>query len=243
MTRPKYSLLIFLALAAASSLPAAEIMGKVRDVRGDAATVVIDGDALPAVGDSVEIFFKLAGADEEISVANGTVAGVDAKVVKIKIENATGTIAKDQLARIKSGSKPQALAESPTSTPSPSGTAATTSPSIVGNWVGTYRDGTKYSYTFNADQTFTWTIDEKSASSDARTQITVHGKYRLDNTTMPNRMEMFDFDHPAVPKGETHRAPFEFQGDSKFKMDLSQGAQEHPEKGFTDAATIFSKVP
>jgi uncharacterized protein (TIGR03067 family) len=55
-------------------------------------------------------------------------------------------------------------------------------------------------------------------------------------------MEMFDFDHPAIPKDKTHGAPFEFQGDSKFKMDLSQGAHEHPEKGFTDAATIFSKV-
>jgi hypothetical protein len=217
MTLPKYGLLIFLALAAASSLPAAEIMGKVRDVRGDAATVVIDGDALPAVGDSVEIFFKLAGADEEISVARGTVAGVDAKVVKIKIEKATGTVAKDQLARFKSGSTPQAPAASPASTSSPSGTAATTSPSIVGNWVGTFGNGDKYSFTFKADQTVSWTIDAKTESSGARPRATLHAKYRLDNTTKPNHIDMFDFDSPEyVPKGETLHGLFEFQGDSQL---------------------------
>ena len=106
MTLLKQSWLIFLALATASSLPAAEITGKVRDSSADAATVAIDGDALPAVGDSAEIFFKVPGADEEISVASGSVAAVDAKVVKIKIEKSTGTIEKDQLARIKSGSAP-----------------------------------------------------------------------------------------------------------------------------------------
>jgi hypothetical protein len=238
----KFSWLIFLALAAASSSLAAEITGKVRDASGDAATVVIDGDALPAVGDSAEIYFKVPGADEEISVASGKVTAVEEKVVKIKIEKSTGTIAKDQLARFKAGSTAQAPAASPTSTSSPSGPAATTDPSIVGHWVGTYRDGTIYSYSFNADQTFTWTVDEKKASSDARIQTIVHGKYRLNTTTKPNRLEIFDVDHPAVPKDKTHAAPFEFQGDSKFKMDLSQGAQEHPEKGFTDSATIFSRV-
>jgi uncharacterized protein (TIGR03067 family) len=238
----KYGWLIFLALFGVNSLSAAEITGKVRDTSQDSTTVLIEGDTLPIVGDSVEIFFKLPGANEEISVASGKVMAVDAKVVKVKIETTTGTVEKDQLARIRSGGAPPASGASPAATSSPSGPAATTEPSIVGHWVGNYRDGTIYSYTFNADQTFTWTIEEKKASSDAGSQTTVHGKYRLNNTTKPNRMEMFDFDHPAVPIGQTHSAPFEFQGDSKFKMDLSQGAQEHPENGFTHSATIFSKV-
>lgn len=114
MRMPKYCWLILLALTAASSLSAADITGKVRDASGDTATVVIDGDTLPAVGDSAEIFFKIPGADEEISVASGKVAAVDAKVVKIKIEKTTGTVEKDQLVRIKSGSTAQAPAVSPT---------------------------------------------------------------------------------------------------------------------------------
>ena len=114
MTLPKYSWLIFLALAGVNSLAAAEITGKVRDASGDAATVLIDGDALPAVDDSAEIFFKIPGAEEEISVASGKVVSVDAKVVKLKIDKTTGTIEKDQLARIKSGTTAQAPAVSPT---------------------------------------------------------------------------------------------------------------------------------
>lgn len=114
MTPPQYFWFIFLAVAAAASLSAAEITGKVRDASGDAATVVIDGDTLPAVGDSAEIFFKIPGADEEISVASGKVTAVDAKVVKLKIEKTTGTVEKDQLARIKSASTAQAPAVSPT---------------------------------------------------------------------------------------------------------------------------------
>lgn len=242
MKLPKYSWLIFLAVAAATSSAAGEITGKVRDAGQDITTVVIEGDALPAVGDSVEIFFKLAGASEDILVASGKVAAVEAKVVTVKIENASGTVAKDQLARIKSGSTPTTAGTSPSPASSPS-TPAPTGPSIVGNWVGTFGNGDKYSFTFKADQTVTWTIEAKTESSGARPQATVHAKYRLDNTAKPNRIDIFDSDSPEmIPTGETLHGLFEFQGDSQLKMDLSVGANEHPEKGFTDAAVVFSKV-
>lgn len=242
MTLPKWSWVLFLALAAANALAAAEITGKVRDVGGDTATVVIEGGGLPAVGDRVEIFFKLSGADEDILVASGKVAALDAKIVKVKIENTTGTVAPDQLARIKSPSVAQAPASSPASTSSPTGTI-TTGPSLVGNWAGTYRNGDKYFFTFKADQTVTWTIEAKPEASGARPRAAIRAKYRLDHTTKPGRIELFDSDSPEfLPKGKTLRALFEFQGDSQLKMDLSEGANEHPEMGFTDSAAVFSKA-
>lgn len=81
MKLPRHISLVFLVLAAAGAVASAEITGKVREVSGNTAMVVIDGDASPTVGDSVEIFFKLAGANDEVLVASGKVAAVDAKVV------------------------------------------------------------------------------------------------------------------------------------------------------------------
>lgn len=86
----------------ACSARAAEITGTVKDVNGSVAAVQTSGGT-PAVGDTAEFFFKLAGADEEISVATGTVIGQDGGAVKVKIENATGDVAKDQLVRFISG--------------------------------------------------------------------------------------------------------------------------------------------
>jgi len=111
-----------------SNLSAAEIRGKVSGASGEIATVVVDGDLVPAVGDAARIFFLLPGADEEISVADGKVAEVNADVVKVKIENATGSVSADQLARFTSD-KPQkktAAAAAPAS--STATTAAMTPP-------------------------------------------------------------------------------------------------------------------
>lgn len=231
MRLPKFSLLVFLTLAGASSLLAAEITGKVRDASGDAATVVLDGDALPAVGDSAEIFFKIQGADEEISVASGKVAAVEAKVVKIKIEKATGTIEKDQLARIKSGSPPTTAGTSPSPAASPS-TPAPTSPSIIGDWVGDAgREGT-VSLSFKADGTLLWVVeDEKSGMSTL-------AKYRINSSTKPQSLEAFDFEEGPLKGGKLHGS-FELQSDGRLKLEFDE---KEPPKEFTKDAVVFSKA-
>ncbi len=57
-----------------------DLSGMVREVTGDVAMVVIEGDFVPAAGDKVEIFFKLAGADDEISVGHGKVSAVNRRL-------------------------------------------------------------------------------------------------------------------------------------------------------------------
>ena len=125
--------------------------------------------------------------------------------------------------------------------PSPSETDKSAGqPSIVGDWVGTFGNGDKYSFTFKPDQSLTWTIEAKTESSGAKSRATVQAKYRLDYTTKPNRIDILDSDSPElIPMGETLHGLFEFHGDSQLRMDLSVGANEHPEKGFTDSATIL----
>jgi hypothetical protein len=234
MTLHKYSWLIFVALSAASSLRAAEITGKVRDAGVDSATVVIDGEALPAVGDSAEIFFKLPGADEEISVASGKVAAVEAKVVKLKIEKTTGTIEKDQLARIKSGSTPTTAVASPTPAASPS-TPAPTSPSIVGDWVGTAPDGSSVFFSLKADGTVRWGYE------DANYAQSVSAKYRIDSSTQPQSIEMFDIEEgKGIDKGERAPGIFELQSDGRLKLEFSKRTEALKE--FTKEAIVFSKA-
>ena len=228
-----YGGLIVLALAAASSLSAAEITGKVRDASGDAATIVIDGDALPAVGDSAEIFFKLPGVEEEISVASGKVASVEAKVVKIKIEKTTGTIEKDHFARIKSGSSPQASGASPAATSSPSGTAATGS-SITGDWVSNLPDSHTFSLSFKEDGTLLWVAE------DAQFAESTGGKYRVDASTQPRSIELSDLQEGEV-KGMRLRGIFELQSDGRLKLDFARD-EEPPPKEFTNKAVVFSKA-
>ena len=97
------------------SAQAVEIKGTVRSATADAATIAIEGESAPNAGDPVEIYFKLPGADTEISVGRGKVTAVRGDSVEAKIDKATGTVAKDQLARITS-QKPQkrtAIAASP----------------------------------------------------------------------------------------------------------------------------------
>lgn len=85
-----------------ADLSAAEVTGTVREATGSTATIQTSGGT-PAVGDAVEIFFKLPGIEEEILVASGRVISKEAgALVKVKIESATGVVVKDQLARFAS---------------------------------------------------------------------------------------------------------------------------------------------
>jgi len=84
------------------SVPSLFAQGTVTEVAGGEAVVRIASGSRPVAGDTVEIYFKLAGSDEEVSVASGRVVSVANDTVKVKIEDATGEVTKDQLARFKS---------------------------------------------------------------------------------------------------------------------------------------------
>jgi hypothetical protein len=82
---------------------AAEIGGAVRAAGEGRAEIAVSGDLVPSVGDPAEIYFKIPGGDDEVSVAKGKVAAVAGDSVSVKIEDATGTVAKDQRVRFTSG--------------------------------------------------------------------------------------------------------------------------------------------
>ena len=119
---------------------AAEIPGTVRAVSSETITVAVTGDSVPNVGDKAEIFFKLAGVEGDISVATGSVIKVEGDSIQVKIEKATGEVAKDQLVRITS-EKPQKR------------------PTIVGVWIGDNPAGGKIKFEFREDATFVWNYD------------------------------------------------------------------------------------
>jgi hypothetical protein len=81
---------------------AVEINGTVREASGNTATIVTESNLVPAVGDKVEVFFKMAGADIDISVGTGRVTEVSADSIKVSIEQTTGEVTRDQLVRIHS---------------------------------------------------------------------------------------------------------------------------------------------
>lgn len=81
---------------------AAEINGTVRNAVDKYATVLSDSDLLPKPGDKAKIFFKLPGSSAEISVAEGHVYEITGEDIMVEIDNATGTVGKDQLVRIDS---------------------------------------------------------------------------------------------------------------------------------------------
>ena len=96
---------------------AADITGRVETISGETATIATEGTILPKAGDKVEIFFKLAGSDVEVSVATAIVVATATTTTTVKIDQATGAVAKGQLARIHSTSAP---VNSPPPTPEPS---------------------------------------------------------------------------------------------------------------------------
>jgi hypothetical protein len=83
---------ILLLLGLTILLRAAQFNGTVRSVSGDVVTVAIDGDLMPAVGARAEIYFKMAGVDEEVLVATGSALQIEHGELRVKIENATGSV-------------------------------------------------------------------------------------------------------------------------------------------------------
>src|SRR3712207_6665729 len=100
-TRSVLPLLICAAFALAPAHSGAvELTGKVRSVSGETVVVAIDGESLPNLGDKAEVYYKLPGVEEEISVATGKVEKVEGESIQLKVESAIGQLAKDQLVRV-----------------------------------------------------------------------------------------------------------------------------------------------
>lgn len=118
--RQPFTLLICAALAlTVARTHAAEIRGTVRVFTGDTATATIEGELVPNVGDKAEIFFKLAGVEGEIFVATGSVVKVEGDSIQVKIEKATGEVAKDQIVRITSDKPQPRVATAASASPKP----------------------------------------------------------------------------------------------------------------------------
>src|SRR4051812_24346760 len=100
--KPWLGFLSAVAIMNAAVVSAEQFSGTVREVRGTSAVVTTEGATLPSVGDAAEIFFKLAGTDDEISVAKGEVISIETGAVKIEIGESTGSVEKGQLVRITS---------------------------------------------------------------------------------------------------------------------------------------------
>jgi len=114
-------LVALIALLMANSSLAAEIRGVVVSVAEKHATVTPDSGLVPALGDKVEIFFKMPGVDVDVSVANGHVQEIIGQNIVVEIDKASATVSKGQLARIKSTSPnrgPVATARPATTSPS-----------------------------------------------------------------------------------------------------------------------------
>ena len=169
---------------------AAEIKGTVRAVSDGIASITAEGDLLPNVGDQAEIFFKLAEMDENISVATGRVQKVDGSSIQVKLENATGQVAIDQLVRI-SSEKPQkrsaaAGSVSSPAPPSPASLPAAASDeairaSLVGKWAGKTRDGLQATVVFKPDGTLVVPLQQAPGAM-------VSGKYSIDPVSNPPRV-------------------------------------------------------
>ena len=80
----------------------ANIDGVVTTATAKYATVSSKSNVTPAPGDKVQIYFKVPGADVEVSVASGHVYEITGRNIMIQIDKATGTVAKGQLVRITS---------------------------------------------------------------------------------------------------------------------------------------------
>lgn len=112
---------------------AAEIAGIVKSSTKKYATVVVKGDLVPVPGDKAQIYFKIPGADVDVSVATGHVYEITGGDIMIEIEKTSGIVAKGQLVRI-TAPNPKKNERAPKSGPSlpPNRTAtssATASPS------------------------------------------------------------------------------------------------------------------
>jgi hypothetical protein len=92
---PRLALIGAALCLAGAEVRALKIAGTVREVRGNVAIVVTDGDVVPATGDHAQIFFNIPGSNNEISVASGVVIGRVETTVQVRIKQASGSVMKN----------------------------------------------------------------------------------------------------------------------------------------------------
>lgn len=232
---PRLTMLLF-ALVAVKLSHAATFTGTVRSVSGDVATVAMDGDVMPAVGARAEIFFKMAGVDEEVLVATGSALQIEHGDLRVKIEDATGTVEKGQLVRFSPASPSTPTASPPVTSPAPGGNL-----SIIGMWLGNEPGGDKVGFTFRADNTVSY------VRLQGKKKRVLRGEYRTDCSATPCRVEVFSFEINGVAaKGKTLIGLFEIHEfgmhELSMKFDFSMELQDHPEKGFTKGAVTLIRA-
>ncbi|MEY2562798.1 MAG: hypothetical protein QOH88_991 [Verrucomicrobiota bacterium] len=218
-------------------LPAADITGTIIDATASSATATIDGAAVPSIGDSAEIFFKIPGSDVEVSVANGKVSSVEAKTVKITIEKTTGTVEKNQVVRFMS-SAPKVTGSSPSVGSSPSEQLTATS-ALYGEWSFTDSGpGAKILVIrFKEDGSFVM-IEQ---TSEGR-RFTATAKYEARYDTKPARIYLSDsstFDGAKLENSMSF--PFELQSDGRLKMGRMSSPKEEVPQGFTEDILVLTR--
>ena len=214
---------LLVALSSAEFSNAATHTATVASVTGNIAKVTMIGDVLPRPGTRAEIFFKMAGFEEEIVVATGSSFNSGPGEISIIVEDASGTVEQGHLVRFGPPSPTTPIPSSPKVTPPTPALAS----SIVGNWTGNEPGGDQISFTFNADGTVSY-IRQKGKKKNI-----LRGNYRTDCAASPCRLELYRFTVNGVSaRGETIIGLFELH-ESEMKFDLSSELQGHPEKGFT----------
>lgn len=225
-------LALLLWIARVALLEAATYTGTVVSVQGDVAKVAMNGDVMPRIGAKAEIFFKMAGSDDEILVATGSALKIDFGDMLVKIDEATGTVDKGQLVRF--GPAAPTTSTPPPST-DPSSTPASPS-SIVGMWMGVEPGGDKISFTFREDGTVSY------VRLKGKKKNILRGKYRTDCTATPCRLELFAFEVNGVrAKGETITGLFDVN-EVDMRFDLSNELQTNPGNGFTKGAITLVRA-
>jgi hypothetical protein len=130
------ALVSVVAIILASQTRAGEIMGTVRSVAEGYATVKSNSDSMPRPRDKAQIFFKMAGVDDEISVAEGYVYEITGSNIMVKIDKATGTVEQGQLVRFTTNATTETTPES-RATSSPE-----SAPETIADLARDYRPGT-----------------------------------------------------------------------------------------------------
>jgi hypothetical protein len=224
---------LFLIVSGTGILRGITYTGTVISVTGDVAKVAMNGDVFPPVGAQAEIFFKMAGGNDEISVAKGSALKIDHGDLLVKIDEATGTVEKGQLVRFGPASSSAAATASPTPANSPS--PASTS-SIVGMWMGIEPGGDKISFTFREDGTVSYVRLQKKRKDVLR------GRYKTDCTASPCRVEISNFEVNGVrTKNKTLIGLFEIH-EIDMKFDFSVDLQAHADNGFTKGAVTLIRA-
>jgi len=232
--------LLLLGSVSLTRLAAATYMGTVVSLERDVVKVALDDDVMPRAGTRAEIFFKMAGADEEILVATGSALKIDDGNLLVKIEEATGTVKKGHQVRFGPTLSASTTVPIPPASPTPSPPtvpAGEMQRSIIGKWTGQRAaDGLSATYTFKADGTVAW--DLKRGGVRKRDK----GKYRVEYKEIPHRIDIID---PPQSRwdGLGLHGIFEFLGQDTMKMEfgLTRKISDRPTK-FTEAAVVLSRA-